>query len=174
MITMEPTTSPKTLFTNTARYSAKSTLLPSLHIMMWWATFVEVCESVCFQFQYIYLFYVCLFIYFLFVCFYIFYMFVWSQIRDECLTCRNAVAVFDMSYFGKFYLTGPDAKKAADWLFTADVNKAPGEMSPLWCDVCLPIQSPIHPHWEYLFSTFWSVIILIVCVFQAPQSTPAC
>uniref|UniRef100_A0A8C2PQZ9 Sarcosine dehydrogenase, mitochondrial n=1 Tax=Cyprinus carpio TaxID=7962 RepID=A0A8C2PQZ9_CYPCA len=47
-------------------------------------------------------------------------------IRDECLSCRNAVAVFDMSYFGKFYLTGPDAKKAADWLFTADVNKAPG------------------------------------------------
>uniref|UniRef100_A0A3Q4N2X8 Sarcosine dehydrogenase n=1 Tax=Neolamprologus brichardi TaxID=32507 RepID=A0A3Q4N2X8_NEOBR len=31
-----------------------------------------------------------------------------------------------MSYFGKFYLTGPDAKKAADWLFTADVNKKPG------------------------------------------------
>uniref|UniRef100_A0A9J7ZRM9 Sarcosine dehydrogenase n=1 Tax=Cyprinus carpio carpio TaxID=630221 RepID=A0A9J7ZRM9_CYPCA len=55
-------------------------------------------------------------------------------ICDECLTCRNAVAVFDMSYFGKFYLTGPDAKKAADWLFTADVNKAPGE-DP--CDVCL-------------------------------------
>ncbi|XP_043106264.1 sarcosine dehydrogenase, mitochondrial [Puntigrus tetrazona] len=47
-------------------------------------------------------------------------------IRDECLSCRKAVAVFDMSYFGKFYLTGPDAKKAADWLFTADVNKAPG------------------------------------------------
>lgn len=36
------------------------------------------------------------------------------------------MAVFDMSYFGKFYLTGPDAKKAADWLFTADVNKKPG------------------------------------------------
>lgn len=32
-----------------------------------------------------------------------------------------------MSYFGKFYLTGPDAKKAADWLFTADVNKKPGQ-----------------------------------------------
>ncbi|TRY74135.1 hypothetical protein DNTS_026682 [Danionella cerebrum] len=47
-------------------------------------------------------------------------------IRDECLTCRNAVAVFNMSYFGKFYLIGSDAKKAADWLFTADVNKAPG------------------------------------------------
>lgn len=47
-------------------------------------------------------------------------------IKNECLTCRNGVAVFDMSYFGKFYLTGPDAKKAADWLFSADVNKAAG------------------------------------------------
>uniref|UniRef100_A0A8C4II75 Sarcosine dehydrogenase, mitochondrial n=1 Tax=Dicentrarchus labrax TaxID=13489 RepID=A0A8C4II75_DICLA len=47
-------------------------------------------------------------------------------IKSECLSCRNGVAVFDMSYFGKFYLTGPDAKKAADWLFTADVNKKPG------------------------------------------------
>ncbi|KAG7223903.1 hypothetical protein INR49_015159 [Caranx melampygus] len=48
------------------------------------------------------------------------------QIKSECLSCRHGVAVFDMSYFGKFYLTGPDAKKAADWLFTADVNKKPG------------------------------------------------
>ncbi|XP_075870040.1 sarcosine dehydrogenase, mitochondrial [Nelusetta ayraudi] len=47
-------------------------------------------------------------------------------IKSECLSCRHDVAVFDMSYFGKFYLTGPDAKKAADWLFTADVNKKPG------------------------------------------------
>uniref|UniRef100_A0A8D0CQE4 Sarcosine dehydrogenase, mitochondrial n=1 Tax=Sander lucioperca TaxID=283035 RepID=A0A8D0CQE4_SANLU len=47
-------------------------------------------------------------------------------IKNECLTCRHGVAVFDMSYFGKFYLSGPDAKKAADWLFTADVNKKPG------------------------------------------------
>uniref|UniRef100_A0A4W5MLA7 Sarcosine dehydrogenase n=1 Tax=Hucho hucho TaxID=62062 RepID=A0A4W5MLA7_9TELE len=47
-------------------------------------------------------------------------------IKNECLTCRHGVSVFNMSYFGKFYLTGPDAKKAADWLFTADVNKIPG------------------------------------------------
>lgn len=53
--------------------------------------------------------------------------FVLMQIKSECLSCRNSVAVFDMSYFGKFYLTGPDAKKAADWLFTADVNKKPGQ-----------------------------------------------
>uniref|UniRef100_A0A673XPB7 Sarcosine dehydrogenase n=1 Tax=Salmo trutta TaxID=8032 RepID=A0A673XPB7_SALTR len=48
-------------------------------------------------------------------------------IKNECLTCRHGVSVFDMSYFGKFYLTGPDAKKAADWLFSADVNKIPGD-----------------------------------------------
>uniref|UniRef100_A0A3Q2PCC1 Sarcosine dehydrogenase, mitochondrial n=1 Tax=Fundulus heteroclitus TaxID=8078 RepID=A0A3Q2PCC1_FUNHE len=47
-------------------------------------------------------------------------------IKRECLSCRNDVAVFNMSYFGKFYLTGPDAKQAADWLFSANVNKKPG------------------------------------------------
>ncbi|XP_018084950.1 sarcosine dehydrogenase, mitochondrial isoform X2 [Xenopus laevis] len=47
-------------------------------------------------------------------------------IRRECLMCRNQAAVFNMSYFGKFYLLGPDAKKAANWLFTADINKPPG------------------------------------------------
>ncbi|XP_032425320.1 sarcosine dehydrogenase, mitochondrial isoform X2 [Xiphophorus hellerii] len=47
-------------------------------------------------------------------------------IKSECLSCRHDAAVFNMSYFGKFYLTGPDAKKAADWLFSADVNKKPG------------------------------------------------
>ncbi|XP_035753538.1 sarcosine dehydrogenase, mitochondrial [Egretta garzetta] len=49
-----------------------------------------------------------------------------APIRNECLTCRNALALFDMSYFGKFYLVGPEATKAANWLFTADVSKAPG------------------------------------------------
>ncbi|OXB69053.1 hypothetical protein ASZ78_009529 [Callipepla squamata] len=47
-------------------------------------------------------------------------------IKNECLTCRNALALFDMSYFGKFYLVGPEATKAANWLFSADVSKAPG------------------------------------------------
>ncbi|XP_067825548.1 sarcosine dehydrogenase, mitochondrial-like [Heptranchias perlo] len=45
-----------------------------------------------------------------------------DKIKFECVTCRNTAAVFDMSYFGKFYLVGPDAKKAADWLFSADVS----------------------------------------------------
>lgn len=47
-------------------------------------------------------------------------------IRRECLACRGAAAVFDMSYFGKFYLVGADAKQAADWLFSADVSRPPG------------------------------------------------
>ncbi|XP_006164328.1 sarcosine dehydrogenase, mitochondrial [Tupaia chinensis] len=47
-------------------------------------------------------------------------------IRKECLACRGAAAVFNMSYFGKFYLLGLDAKKAADWLFSADVSRPPG------------------------------------------------
>ncbi|XP_036892389.1 sarcosine dehydrogenase, mitochondrial isoform X1 [Sturnira hondurensis] len=47
-------------------------------------------------------------------------------IKQECLACRGAAAVFNMSYFGKFYLVGSDARKAADWLFSADVSRPPG------------------------------------------------
>lgn len=31
-----------------------------------------------------------------------------------------------MSYFGKFYLVGADAQKAADWLFSANVRRQSG------------------------------------------------
>ncbi|KAM5328827.1 sarcosine dehydrogenase, mitochondrial isoform 2-T2 [Glossophaga mutica] len=47
-------------------------------------------------------------------------------IQQECLACRGAAAVFNMSYFGKFYLLGADAREAADWLFSADVSRPPG------------------------------------------------
>ncbi|XP_045607468.2 LOW QUALITY PROTEIN: sarcosine dehydrogenase, mitochondrial [Procambarus clarkii] len=47
-------------------------------------------------------------------------------IQRECLTCREKAAIFDMSYFGKFYITGRDAQKAADWIFSADVSRPPG------------------------------------------------
>ncbi|XP_054008164.1 sarcosine dehydrogenase, mitochondrial [Hylaeus anthracinus] len=43
-------------------------------------------------------------------------------IREEALACRRNVAVFNMSYLGKFYLCGPDAQKVADYLFTANTN----------------------------------------------------
>ncbi|KAK7078630.1 hypothetical protein SK128_005189 [Halocaridina rubra] len=45
---------------------------------------------------------------------------------NECLTCRSAAAIFDLSHYGKFYLTGPDAQKAANWLFSANVERDPG------------------------------------------------
>lgn len=48
------------------------------------------------------------------------------MIQKECVACRTAAAVFNMSYFGKFYLLGADARKAADWLFSAEVNRPPG------------------------------------------------
>jgi len=45
-----------------------------------------------------------------------------SQIGEECLACREHVALFDMSHLGKLYMCGPDAQKAADWLFTANTR----------------------------------------------------
>ncbi|GAB6032728.1 hypothetical protein CHUAL_011598 [Chamberlinius hualienensis] len=47
-------------------------------------------------------------------------------IGHESLTCRTKAAIFNMSYFGKFYLTGDDAAEAAAWIFSNDVNKPPG------------------------------------------------
>ncbi|XP_013401693.1 sarcosine dehydrogenase, mitochondrial [Lingula anatina] len=47
-------------------------------------------------------------------------------IGKECLTCRESVAIFNMSYFGKYYLVGPDAQKAADWIFSNDMQKPEG------------------------------------------------
>ncbi|KAF2356164.1 FAD dependent oxidoreductase central domain [Trinorchestia longiramus] len=47
-------------------------------------------------------------------------------INAECEACRTAVAGFDMSYFGKFYLTGPDAARAADHLFSANMRRPEG------------------------------------------------
>jgi len=44
------------------------------------------------------------------------------QIGEECLACREQAALFDLSSVGKFFLCGPEAQKAADWLFTADAN----------------------------------------------------
>jgi len=48
------------------------------------------------------------------------------QIKAECIGCRENAAVFNMSYFGKFYLTGRDAQAAADYIFTNNVQLNPG------------------------------------------------
>ncbi|KAK4886912.1 hypothetical protein RN001_003183 [Aquatica leii] len=41
-------------------------------------------------------------------------------IKEESLSARKNVALFSLSSFGKYYLTGKDAEKAANWLFTAE------------------------------------------------------
>ena len=48
------------------------------------------------------------------------------QIGTEVFTCRDAVAAFNMSYFAKFLLDGPDAEKAIDWIFTNNMRKPAG------------------------------------------------
>lgn len=55
-------------------------------------------------------------------------MFYFLQIREEALAARNNVALFDLTCYTKMYLTGPDAEEAADWLFTANVDKEPGSI----------------------------------------------
>lgn len=49
------------------------------------------------------------------------------QIGDEAMQCRTDAALFDISYYGKFYLTGPDAQKAANLIFTSDLEHAQSE-----------------------------------------------
>ena len=44
--------------------------------------------------------------------------------------CRTKVAAFNMSYFGKFYITGPDAQKAVDWIFSNNMQKSAGTVKP--------------------------------------------
>nr|CAH7760943.1 unnamed protein product [Callosobruchus chinensis] len=49
-------------------------------------------------------------------------------IKEEAIAARENVALFNMSSFIKMYLTGPDAREAADWLFTANVDQEPGSV----------------------------------------------
>ncbi|XP_058806146.1 sarcosine dehydrogenase, mitochondrial [Phymastichus coffea] len=45
-----------------------------------------------------------------------------NNIKEEALACRNNAVLFDMSYFGKFYLCGPDVPAAADYIFTGNTG----------------------------------------------------
>lgn len=44
------------------------------------------------------------------------------------MSARNNVALFNISSFTKMYLAGPDAVEAANWLFTANVDREPGSV----------------------------------------------
>jgi glycine cleavage system aminomethyltransferase T len=43
-----------------------------------------------------------------------------TLVEEECVAARNGVVVFDQSYFGQFFLEGPEAMQAADWLHGKD------------------------------------------------------
>lgn len=49
-----------------------------------------------------------------------------SVIKRESAAVRERVAVFNQTSFGKLYLLGPDAKEAANWIFSADVDRDVG------------------------------------------------
>nr|XP_018667188.1 sarcosine dehydrogenase, mitochondrial-like [Ciona intestinalis] len=43
-------------------------------------------------------------------------------IGDECMKCRNSVAVFDLSYMAKLYIGGKDANQTVTRLLTRDIT----------------------------------------------------
>jgi sarcosine dehydrogenase len=58
----------------------------------------------------------------------------WAESFDlvarECKAAREGVAIFDQSYFGKFFLDGPDAARAASRICGANpTGKAPGAVT---------------------------------------------
>lgn len=46
-----------------------------------------------------------------------------KQIGRECLTCRTSGAIFNTSYMGKLFLSGPNASKVSRRIFSRDVTK---------------------------------------------------
>lgn len=46
-----------------------------------------------------------------------------AVVAEECRAARNGVALFDQSYFGKFFLEGAEAAQAVQYLCGADMSK---------------------------------------------------
>ncbi|KAG4075763.1 hypothetical protein HA402_003589 [Bradysia odoriphaga] len=44
-------------------------------------------------------------------------------IGREALSCRETAAVFNLSSFAKFFIYGPEAREALQWICTADIDK---------------------------------------------------
>jgi sarcosine dehydrogenase len=51
-------------------------------------------------------------------------------VKEEVRACREGVAIFDQSYFGKFFLSGKDVDKFVQYLCGADMeNKTLGQIT---------------------------------------------
>merc|ERR1719502_1099756 len=48
-----------------------------------------------------------------------------ERVEKECHACRNGVALFDQSYFGKFFVEGKEAGQAMDWIAVAKCQDRP-------------------------------------------------
>lgn len=57
-------------------------------------------------------------------------------VAEECLAVRSGVAIFDQSYFGKFFVEGPEATQALDWLCTARLDSSRPAGSVAYTALC--------------------------------------
>eukprot|EP00603_Paraphysomonas_imperforata_P002901 CAMPEP_0114428998 /NCGR_PEP_ID=MMETSP0103-20121206/9239_1 /TAXON_ID=37642 ORGANISM="Paraphysomonas imperforata, Strain PA2" /NCGR_SAMPLE_ID=MMETSP0103 /ASSEMBLY_ACC=CAM_ASM_000201 /LENGTH=887 /DNA_ID=CAMNT_0001598281 /DNA_START=162 /DNA_END=2825 /DNA_ORIENTATION=- len=57
-----------------------------------------------------------------------------ATVKREVEACRSGVAVFNQSYFGKYFLAGRDAQAAMDWICTNDMQKHVG--STVYTNMC--------------------------------------
>lgn len=49
----------------------------------------------------------------------------YSSIKEEHNAVRNACGVFDVSHMGEIFVSGPDAEKFVNHIFTNDITGAP-------------------------------------------------
>ena len=49
----------------------------------------------------------------------------YSTIKDEHMAVRNAAGIFDVSHMGEIFVSGPDAEKFVNHIFTNDITDAP-------------------------------------------------
>ena len=49
----------------------------------------------------------------------------YSTIRDEHMAVRNAAGIFDVSHMGEIFVSGPDAERFVNHIFTNDITDAP-------------------------------------------------
>lgn len=73
------------------------------------------------------------------------------QITEEAVACRKRAALFNLSNFGKFYLTGKDARKAVDWICTADINRPVNEFVIIFLLLVLSVCHYGHTQFETEF-----------------------
>ena len=76
------------------------------------------------------------------------------------MNARTNANLFNMSYFGKYYLTGRDSTEAAEWIFSNHMDKEPGRRSLVLTPELLSKYSV--NRWERLSIFQGSFLIIII------------